>query len=74
MFTVRKTSEGVGVEHGVPDQTLLLLMGSKLIRRAMFVALACITSVQLQGKKARLKEAEKFGDLVPAQKQLPCLC
>lgn len=62
-FTVRKISEGVGVERVFPINSpaidRITVDSSSDVRRSRLYYLRA-----LQGKKARLKEAEKFGDLV----------
>ena len=66
MFTVRKISEGVGVERVFPINSpavdRIQIDSSSDVRRSRLYYLRA-----LQGKKARLKEAEKFGDLVGAK-------
>ena len=67
MFTVRKISEGVGVERVFPINSpavdRIQVDSSSDVRRSRLYYLRA-----LQGKKARLKEAEKFGDLVAGAK------
>ena len=62
-FTVRKVSEGVGVERVFPLHSPFIdrleIEGSSEIRRSRLYYLR-----DLKGKKARLKEAERFGDLL----------
>lgn len=62
-FTVRKISEGVGVERIFPVHSpfieSILIESSSDIRRSRLYYLR-----SLKGKKARLKESERFGDLV----------
>lgn len=66
MFTVRKVSEGVGVEKIFPIHSpsvdSIEVESSSDIRRSRLYYLR-----ELKGKKARLKEAEKFGDLLVAK-------
>jgi large subunit ribosomal protein L19 len=66
MFTVRKVSEGVGVEKIFPIHSpsvdSIEVESSSEIRRSRLYYLR-----DLKGKKARLKEAEKFGDLLVAK-------
>lgn len=63
MFTVRKISEGVGVERLFPVHSPFIekidVDSSSTVRRSRLYYLRA-----LKGKKARLKEAEKFSDLV----------
>ncbi|NBX92317.1 MAG: 50S ribosomal protein L19 [Proteobacteria bacterium] len=69
MFTVRKVSEGVGVEKIFPIHSpsvdSIEVETSSEVRRSRLYYLR-----ELKGKKARLKEAEKFGDLL-VQKDAP---
>lgn len=62
-FTVRKISEGVGVERIFPVHSPFIekieIETSAEIRRSRLYYLR-----NLSGKKARLKEAERFSDLV----------
>lgn len=62
-FTVRKISEGVGVERIFPVHSPIIekidIDSSSKVRRSRLYYLR-----ELKGKKARLKEAERFGDLV----------
>lgn len=61
MFTVRKISEGVGVEKIFPIHSPFIdsiqVETSSIVRRSRLYYLRT-----LEGKKARLKEAERFGD------------
>jgi large subunit ribosomal protein L19 len=61
-FTVRKISEGVGVERIFPVHSPFIekleIESSSIVRRSRLYYLR-----NLKGKKARLKEAERFGDL-----------
>lgn len=63
MFTVRKVSEGVGVEKIFPIHSPVIesikVESSSEVRRSRLYYLR-----GLKGKKARLKEAEAFADLV----------
>ncbi len=69
-FTVRKISEGVGVERIFPVHSPFVenieVEGSGEVRRSRLYFLR-----GLQGKKARLKEKERFGDLVVPGKKTP---
>lgn len=62
-FTVRKISEGVGVERIFPLHSPFIekieVESSAIVRRSRLFYLR-----GLKGKKARLKEAGRFGDLV----------
>lgn len=62
-FTVRKISEGVGVERIFPVHSPYVekieIETSAQVRRSRLFYLRA-----LKGKKARLKEAERFGDAV----------
>ena len=62
-FTVRKISEGVGVERIFPLHSPFIdkidVESSSEVRRSRLYYLR-----NLKGKKARLKEAERFGELV----------
>lgn len=62
-FTVRKISEGVGVERIFPVHSPFIekieIETSNMIRRSRLYYLR-----SLSGKKARLKESERFADLV----------
>lgn len=62
-FTVRKISEGVGVERIFPLHSpfieKIVVEGSSEVRRSRLYYLR-----SLKGKKARLKEADRFADLV----------
>jgi len=68
-FTVRKISEGVGVERIFPIHSPFIekidIDSSSKVRRSRLYYLRA-----LKGKKARLKEADRFGDLIvsPAKK------
>jgi large subunit ribosomal protein L19 len=59
-FTVRKISEGVGVERIFPIHSpfieKIVIESSSEVRRSRLYFLR-----ELKGKKARLKEAERFG-------------
>lgn len=61
MFTVRKISEGVGVERIFPIHSpfieKIVVESSSEVRRSRLYFLR-----ELKGKKARLKEAERFGE------------
>lgn len=65
-FTVRKISEGVGVERVfplfAPSIDRITVETSSEVRRSRLYYLR-----SLKGKKARLKEADRFGDLVTAE-------
>lgn len=60
-FTVRKISEGVGVERIFPIHSPFIerieIAGSSTVRRSRLYYLR-----SLSGKKARLKERERFGE------------
>jgi large subunit ribosomal protein L19 len=62
-FTVRKISEGVGVERIFPLHSPFIekidVETSSDVRKSRLFYLR-----SLKGKKARLKEAERFGDLI----------
>jgi large subunit ribosomal protein L19 len=62
-FTVRKISEGVGVERIFPVHSPFIeridIESSSTVRRSRLYYLR-----GLKGKKARLKESERFGELV----------
>lgn len=62
-FTVRKISEGVGVERIFPVHSPFIekieVEASSIVRRSRLYYLR-----KLKGKKARLKESDRFGDLV----------
>lgn len=62
-FTVRKVSEGVGVERIFPLHSpfieKIVVESSSIVRRSRLFFLR-----GLRGKKARLKEAERFGNEV----------
>lgn len=62
-FTVRKVSEGVGVERIFPVHSPFIdsisIETSSDVRRSRLYYLR-----SLKGKKARLKESERFGDLL----------
>ena len=68
MFTVRKISEGVGVERIFPVHSPFIekieVETSSIVRRSRLYYLR-----DLKGKKARLKEADRFGDLVAAAQE-----
>ncbi len=65
-FTIRKISEGVGVERIFPVHSPFIekidVESSSEIRRSRLYFLR-----DLKGKKARLKEAERFSDLVSTE-------
>ncbi|MBI1861227.1 MAG: 50S ribosomal protein L19 [Deltaproteobacteria bacterium] len=62
-FTVRKISEGIGVERIFPLHSPFIekidIEASSEVRRSRLFYLRA-----LKGKKARLKEADRFGDVV----------
>ena len=62
-FTVRKISEGVGVERIFPVHSPFIekieIESSSEVRRSRLYYLR-----SLKGKKARLKESERFADLI----------
>jgi large subunit ribosomal protein L19 len=64
-FTVRKISEGVGVERIFPVHSPFIekleVESSSEVRRSRLYYLRA-----LKGKKARLKESERFGDILVA--------
>lgn len=66
-FTVRKVSEGVGVERIFPLHSpyieKIVVESSSKVRRSRLYYLR-----NLRGKKSRLKEAERFGDLIAPEK------
>ena len=68
MFTVRKISEGVGVEKILPIHSPFVesiqVETSSDVRRSRLYYLR-----SLKGKKARLKESETFADLVVEETQ-----
>ena len=63
MFTVRKISEGVGVEKILPIHSpmvdSIVVETSSEVRRSRLYYLR-----DLKGKKARLKESETFAELI----------
>jgi len=65
-FTVRKISEGVGVERIFPVHSPFIekieIESSSQVRRSRLYYLR-----SLKGKKARLKEAERFGEVVTTE-------
>jgi len=67
MFTVRKISEGVGVEKIFPVHSPVIesikVESSSDVRRSRLYYLRA-----LKGKKARLKESEAFADLITEDK------
>lgn len=67
-FTVRKISEGVGVERIFPVHSPFIdsiaIESSSEVRRSRLYYLR-----SLKGKKARLKEGERFADLVAETSQ-----
>ncbi len=69
-FTIRKVSEGVGVERIFPLHSPVIdkieVESSSEIRRSRLYYLR-----GLKGKKARLKESERFGELVVAEESAP---
>jgi large subunit ribosomal protein L19 len=69
-FTVRKISEGVGVERIFPVHSPFVerieVESSSIIRRSRLYYLR-----ELKGKKARLKEAERFGVALVAPEAEP---
>lgn len=68
-FTVRKISEGVGVERIFPVHSPSIekieIETSSDVRRSRLYYLR-----SLKGKKARLKESERFGDLVQEETKI----
>jgi large subunit ribosomal protein L19 len=68
-FTVRKISEGIGVERIFPVHSPSIekieIESSSQVRRSRLYYLR-----GLKGKKARLKEAERFGDVVLPTEQV----
>lgn len=70
MFTVRKISEGIGVERIFPLHSPFIekieVETSSEVRKSRLYYLR-----HLKGKKARLKEAERFGELVVAAEPPP---
>lgn len=69
-FTVRKISEGVGVERIFPVHSpfieKIVIETSSEVRRSRLYFLR-----ELKGKKARLKEAERFGTEMVAEETAP---
>lgn len=70
-FTVRKVSEGVGVERIFPLHSPYIekieVESSSKVRRSRLYHLR-----DLRGKKSRLKEAKRFGDLIaPEEPPVP---
>ena len=69
-FTVRKISEGVGVERIFPVHSPFIekieIESSSQVRRSRLYYLR-----SLKGKKARLKEAERFGEELVAAPEEP---
>ena len=69
-FTVRKISAGVGVERIFPIHSPFIdkleIDSSSDVRRSRLFFLRKLT-----GKKARLKEAERFGEALAAESTLP---
>lgn len=69
-FTVRKVSEGVGVERIFPIHSPFIekieVESSAIVRQSRLFYLRDLT-----GKKARLKEAGRFGDLVVTKQAAP---
>lgn len=69
MFTVRKISEGVGVERIFPIHSPFIeaiqVEASAEVRRSRLYYLR-----DLKGKKARLKSTQRFGDVVKAEEQV----
>ena len=68
-FTVRKISEGVGVERIFPIHSpsieSIKVESSSVVRRSRLYYLR-----ELTGKKARLKESTRFGDLIKKSKEI----
>jgi len=69
-FTVRKVSEGVGVERIFPVHSPFIekidVESSSIVRRSRLYYLR-----ELKGKKARLKEGSRFADLVVPEEETP---
>lgn len=69
-FTVRKISEGVGVERVFPVHSPIIekieVEGTSKIRRSRLFYLR-----ELKGKKARLKDGKKFAELVAPDEVAP---
>jgi len=69
-FTVRKISEGVGVERIFPLHSPFIegieIESSSIVRRSRLYYLR-----SLEGKKARLKESERFGGELVATTETP---
>lgn len=69
-FTVRKISAGVGVERIFPIHSPVIekieIESSSDVRRSRLYFLRRLT-----GKKARLKESERFGDALATESTLP---
>ena len=71
-FTVRKISEGVGVERIVPVHSPFIekieIEASSEVRRSRLYFLR-----ELKGKKARLKETERFGKSITVEEAPPAV-
>lgn len=71
-FTVRKISEGVGVERIFPIHSPFIekieIEASSEVRRSRLYFLR-----ELKGKKARLKEADRFGEEMVAEEVAPAV-
>jgi large subunit ribosomal protein L19 len=69
-FTVRKISEGVGVERVFPVHSPVIekieVEATSIVRRSRLFYLR-----ELKGKKARLKDGKKFADLVAPEETAP---